>query len=65
MSEQPNDKPVANAAPADADAGPVAGTETGNPVAGLELDRETAPEVVAGDTGPEGNRQTSLAPPIE
>jgi len=49
---------------ADAEESPGEGTGSGNPVAGVELDRDAAPEVVSGDTGPEGNRQTSLAPPI-
>lgn len=60
---QPNDKPSIDEVVDPAV--DVAGTDTGNPIAGLELDRENTPEVVSGDTGPEGNRQTGLAPPIQ
>lgn len=62
MSEQSQsqEKPRAD------EASPVEqGTASGNPIAGVELDRDEAPQVVSGDTGPEGNRQTSLAPPID
>ena len=41
------------------------GTASGDPIAGIELDRDDAPPVVSGDTGPEGNRQTDLAPPLK
>lgn len=60
MSEQPPDPPRADAEERSGE-----GTESGNPVAGVELDRDASPEVVSGGTGPEGNRQTSLAPPID
>ena len=64
MSEQAQDKPR-DKPRADEEAQVGQGTASGNPIAGVELDREEAPQVVSGDTGPEGNRQTSLAPPVD
>lgn len=59
MSDQPQTPPRADEETAHL----TGGTAAGDPIAGLELDRDEAPEVVSGDTGPEGNRQTALAPP--
>ena len=63
MTEQTADAGGADQPSADQDVPVEDGTAGGNPVAGLELDRDDTPPVVSGDTGPEGNRQTSLAPP--
>jgi len=60
VTERSQDKPRA-----DDDTPVKQGTASGDPVAGVELDRDEAPPVVSGDTGPEGNRQTGLAPPME
>ncbi|SDQ67188.1 hypothetical protein [Quadrisphaera sp. DSM 44207] len=64
MSQESLDRPSADVA-AEEVTSAGEGTDTGNPIAGLELDRDEAPPVVSGDTGPEGTRRTALAPPTE